>query len=159
MRTTTILLSVLTATTVACGGGGDDRLVSSLSDADFVALCQDQFEEASEEEKRGVAGLGCLIVEAFMAPCDQARLDACITSTLAMDPACEAPDAMDPIRMCDATVDEVDACNHSQLALFAELADATCADLGSMGGTDPTMTPDCLALEAKCPGLFDDQQQ
>jgi hypothetical protein len=150
---------VTSALAAACGGGSsDDRLVSSLSDQDFIDVCESI--SYSDAELRGIAGLNCLLTEAFSQDgCMQARLDTCIDDEFAALQAnpgeCEAPDADDPIRMCDATVDQVMACTDANIAALTDFGDATCADLESGEGETPAA---CEALYEICPELDEDAE-
>lgn len=106
MRLLTAFMFTAALSLTACGGGSDDRLLSSLSDSDFIELCGDVDDGLSDAEIAGMVGLDCLFEEAFAQDgCMQTRLDDCITAGIAawtgLD--CEAPETDDPIRSCDAT--------------------------------------------------------
>ncbi|MCA9676588.1 MAG: hypothetical protein H6709_18140 [Kofleriaceae bacterium] len=150
-----LLACASTVAATGCGGGGDDRLLSSLSDADFIDLCNDVDNELTADQIRGQVAFGCLLSEAFQTSCDETRLQDCITTGVdgwtGLD--CTAPAADEPIRMCDATVDEFHDCYHAQLDQYADLANATCADLDSTG-TGDTVPPECVAIMTKCPDAF-----
>ena len=136
----------------ACGGDdGDDRPVNTLSDDDYVSLCEDQEASLSDDDKDGLVGFSCLLAEAFQTACDQTRLDACIAAGYESE-ACTPPGADDEIRMCEATVDEFQACADAQIDTFHMYSDATCADLQ---GEQPATPAACATLMEKCPELFE----
>jgi hypothetical protein len=156
MRLLTAFMFTAALSLTACGGGSDDRLLSSLSDSDFIELCGDVDDGLSDAEIAGMVGLDCLFEEAFAQDgCMQTRLDDCITAGIAawtgLD--CEAPETDDPIRSCDATVDEFMACYEAQLGGYSDLADAQCADLETFSPETPAA---CATVMEKCPELFDD---
>ncbi len=148
------LFVLVTTTAAACGGGSDDRLLSSLSDADFVSLCEDVDSGLSAGEIAGLVGFSCILSESFAQDgCMQPRLDTCIDDGVAAWTGleCTAPDADDPIRTCDATVDELVACFEAQYASYATLGDAVCADLENFS---PEIAAACAPVQEKCPDFF-----
>ncbi len=60
MRLLTAFMFTAALSLTACGGGSDDRLLSSLSDSDFIELCGDVDDGLSDAEIAGMVGLDCL---------------------------------------------------------------------------------------------------
>ena len=119
-------------------------LMRSLTEEEVVKAASSILKEGdfdtpvTADQIRGQVAFGCLLSEAFQTSCDETRLQDCITTGVdgwtGLD--CTAPAADEPIRMCDATVDEFHDCYHAQLDQYADLANATCADLDSTGTGD-----------------------
>jgi hypothetical protein len=163
-RTMRTLRNVIVAAFVlwtGCGGDddgppavdanlGDTRVLSSLSDGDYIALCQARFASITPELAQGIARYACL--QNTGQACNQAEVDDCVDLFLTIidEAVCAAPASDDPMRSCSGTVQELLDCIAEQVVLILPSQDDTCTDYPVL---PITMPASCQSLEQRCPGL------
>lgn len=160
------------------GGGGsvfqspqeDDTKLSELSQDDINALCDSYVEyyssRVSDAELQKIA---CYAVATFFTADENGNLDlaacnqtaeACLADDEGFEPdgdpaeECRQTD----FASCDATIEELEACYTATVQAIDNLAPRiTCqtfTDPNALEGLNNSAA--CETLEAKCPGLFDD---
>lgn len=186
LRSVAALLSLgLLATLTACeteetaeeGGGTFDSGVSEdttaakdLSAEDQQAFCDSAEDYAkSQISEDEIKNLTCTIGGIFGASLGgtpsveacQAIYDECLTQPLEemgdQDVCSFPPD-------CEATVAEFEACHTEQIATLKDLAGSiSCSAINDQSSLGPLLNGErgaaCTALENKCPGIFDDEEE
>ena len=150
---------VLFAFLAACGGGGDDRQLSSLTAAELVEVCEEQFAPRIEDALTGIVTLACL-AQFEEGSCTQEALNACVTDALnevEEEPiTCDLePGEAEVLEDCDASVDLFLECFDSALGIFDDFADANCDTEIDPSDLEPGSSEACVDLEAACPGSIE----
>ena len=160
----------------ACDIGGlnlgrDGKAVSSLSEADQQAACEDieayyENKIPEAEQKRAACTLAGAFAAAFSSPTTDAELqmacatarDECINSNETSEEEGEDSCAFDNIPDdCEATIGEVELCYEEQIEqtkqAFAELdcANLTLDEMEDMMEATDTTPESCKTLQEKCP--------
>ena len=186
LRSLAALLSLgLLATLTACeteetaeeGGGTfdsgvseDTTAVKDLSTEDQQAFCDSAEDYAmSQISEDEIKNLTCTLAGLFGASLGgtptveacQALYDECLTQPLEEEgdqDVCSFP------ADCEATVAEYEACHSEQIAALKEIAGSiSCSAVNDQSALGELLGGErgaaCTALENKCPGIFDDQDE
>jgi len=157
------LIAALILPVVACKGPtgvSGDKQLNELSEEEKKTACENIGEYTEEEigDDR-LLRFSCSFTAALTASeaeCDLA-FDACVAEGKIMSEQ-ESCD-VDRELVCEATVEEYEACLDEQIAATIELIDGfSCAAIfaseGEGGGALPEVGPLCTDLAQRCPGLF-----
>jgi hypothetical protein len=127
-------------------------IISDMSDADWVALCEEVLTEDAN------AGFQVAISGCIESDCEASAtaVEDCIAELTIEPPDCMPPDAEEAIRMCDAPVADLDTCISAAYAPLALYPAATCATVAELEPFtfDLTTVPECDDLLAQCPDVF-----
>jgi len=156
------LIAALILPTVACKGPTGvkgDKQLNELSEDEKKTACEnieEYFDEEVGDER--LLRFSCTFAAAFSgseAECDLA-FDACVAEGKVMSEEGDGCVVDDEI-VCEATVEEYEACLDEQIEATIEFIDGfSCAAIfsGDSGATSPETGPLCTELAQKCPGLF-----
>lgn len=152
----TCLLSLSLITAAGCDpdDGLDGKALDTLTDDEFVAVCDGIAADLSADAIAGARRFNCAL-EVDCAASATAVEDCAAEAT---DPVleCTVPSAEAPIRDCALPVSELDACFGALYANFEAYADLTCATLDTAPAF-PAIEDiaACDTVRAECPGLFE----
>jgi hypothetical protein len=135
----------------ACGGDSEedpqDRMVSELSDSEYVAECTTTRTAIGAD---GVIGLGrytCIAPSTMGGTCNMNIFENCVQVSVG---ACLALGSTDPRRTCSATVAEMRACEVAFGAQHSVYRSSSCAMLPTVLPKKRTELTACAAFCGKC---------
>lgn len=157
-----VLSVIMAVALVACGGddGGSgvdgDRKMSELTPAEQQALCEEG-EAKAEAHEDDALKVGCYLQASLFGQCSEAAVQQCITQ--AQNSPDEGECTTDVTDACTATVGELRACLDAQMEVLGDIASKiNCSNAVTLLGSaeEPAV---CAAAEAKCPELFEDDEE
>lgn len=124
-------------------------IVSEQTDAEWTALCEEML---TPEVSLGLGGYACSGEDCAASA---TAVEDCVAA-IEVDPdECVPPDADDPIRDCEATVEQLEICYAAFVSQFVPYATATCENVDDLAPLMlPNTIPACDGLLAKCPDAF-----
>ena len=151
----------------ACGGGDGggsgvegSKALTELDATERQDLCDYGQSLVSEADSNKVS---CYFAALFFSETEedcQAAYDACIADPEgSVEESCNV-DETPPACAADVTVAEIEACAREQANAVSTLANSlSCSSDPSELETAGELPPACKAVEAKCPELFEDDEQ
>ena len=132
------------------GGLDGARTLSSLTADDFVEWCESAQPTATQIE--GGKKLGCFLSLLGSQACTEESLAECVAEAEPPEVTCEPPTAEELAELedCEATVDQMQACQDGYGDLLETLAGYTCAD-AEENGLELGVPAACVTLGEICP--------